>query len=391
VTEGRGCRAPTVRLWAASVGGSLLLLLLFAGLQRVEIAAGLGRAQRLVKAADELPMRVVGFSHHLVAAFFLLTSPRARTAAGRGWIALMVLAGGGLAFGFRSLGGAGNPLCLAAFYLAFIAHVFRDEIFFYDHHVRQAGRDVDADRRRLTWVQVAAVGALGLILVPALVALAAARGAPWLPRPMPPWLAFLEPVRAGRGSSVLSAFPAGWTWVQAGAMLTAPFLAALVVAGGRLAGDWTRVVRVHAPVVTVLGATIALAATTLVLGAWVLNLVILVHFVSWFLFTTAGLRTAPASPAPASPVQRLRSSLPGFWTLHGGLALAILALIAADHFLLGGRPIAWGDLTLPSPVSSLLDRDAFYLWTILHVALSWTPRGPRRGPPGALAVGHARP
>jgi hypothetical protein len=385
VIAGRGCQAPSVRLWAASVGGSLLLLLLFAALQRLEIAAGLDHARRLVKAADELPMRVVGLSHHVVATFFLLTSARARTAAGLRWIALMLLAGGGLAFAFQSLGGAGSALCLGAFYLAFIAHVFRDEVFFYAHHVQRAGGDAGPDHRWLGWLQVAALGLLGAILVPGLTALAATMGAPWLPQPLPRWLAFLEPVRARHGSSVLAAFPAGWTWLQVGAVLTAPFLAALLVAGRRLAAAWSQVRRRHAPIVTVLGASVVLTASTLALGAWILNLIVLVHFVSWFLFTTARLRAAPEARGPMGPVRWLRSTLPGFCLLHGGVALAILGLIAAHHY--GPRGSGGQAVGL---VPLLLGRDGFYLWTILHLALSWTPREPRRATAG-VAAAPARP
>lgn len=375
--------APTVRLWVGSLALSLLCVLAAAVVQSVEVTSGVRARHRLVLLADEFPMRVAGISHYVVALFFFLTSARLRTAAGWTWMGALGLLGAAWSFAFVALGGARNPLCFGAFHLVFFGHVVHDEVFFYREYARQSGRDVRDPGHSLAWVQVAWLALQGSLLVPALVTLAYLGGAPWLPASLPPSLQFLQSIRTRR--AMPSLLPGDWSFAETCAVLTLPFVLALLVAGWRLATDrGPGALPRHTPVVAVLAGGAGLVLASAVLGLWLLRLVVLMHFVSWFLFTLLRLRAArgprPARP-PASVVAWIRATVQGFSVFHVGSALMILGLIALNHYVLVNRPIAWGGQSLANPLATLLSADAFYVWSFVHIALSCMPRSagaPRR-------------
>jgi hypothetical protein len=383
----RGGLGPSARLWLASLGCSLAIILLFLACQRAEILLNSGRPRGglLVAHASEMAMRVVGISHHLVAAFFLVTSARARTTAGRWWIAGLLAAGGALSVGFAAIGGHRNPLAMVGFIVAFVAHAFHDEIFFYREHARAAGREVRDPLRALRWLQIAAIGLLATALAPLSIAVAYHGTAGTLPS----WLPFSVRIHSKDRELLHALLPGSWSPLELLAVFGLPCALVLGLAAARLLA-LRSAVRAHAPVVRVLAASVALTLAIGVLGLTLLNLVILMHFVSWFLFTTARLRRADATPAapyrPAGVVAWLRGTRRGFWLLHGGGAAAVMALIAFDHYALGHRPIAWGGLAFLNPLAALLAADVFYYWTIVHVTLSLAPKGGAPARPGPLAA-----
>lgn len=361
----------TTRLWLSSLAWALALILAAVAAQAVETDLfGLRGRASFVRDPAELAMRVVGIGHHLVAAFFLVTSARLRAPAGVGWLAGLALLGVGLSWVFGWLGGHAHPLGLAAFYLLFVAHSFHDEVRFYDHHAGAGLTRSRLARRAVAWAEVAAVAVLGAVLVPVFTFLALNRTATW----MPAWVTAIHPIRPQRARAFVEIFPGDWSFAAVYAVVGLPLAVVVLVAAGRLLAA-RPLLRPHAPVVCVLAGGAALGVASAVLGAWTLRLVILMHFVSWFLFTTARLGEATVPVAGPGVVAWLRGTRRGFWVLHGGICLGALGLLVLDHSVLGPR---WslGGVTLASPVAALLGRDAFYYWTILHVTLSLVPRAP---------------
>jgi hypothetical protein len=373
---GRLITEPAVRVWVWSLGVSLLCVLAAVIVQAVEVSFGVRSWNRLVLLADEFPMRVAGISHYLVALFFLLTGARLRTVTGWMWMGALGVLGAAWSIAFVALGGARNPLCLGAFFLVFFGHVVHDEVFFYREHARQSGRDVRDPGHSLAWIQVAWLALQGALLVPALVTIAYWGGAPWLPAALPDWLQFLRPVRVGRGTPSL--MPGGWSFVETCAVLTLPFVLALLVSGWRLAVDrGPGALPRHAPVVAVLAGGVGLVLASAVLGMWTLRLVVLMHFVSWFLFTLLRLRAARGQKPPAPRMGVLawvRGTVAGFSVFHVGSALLVLGLILLDQSVLGHRATGAVGRSAARPLSMLLGADAFYVWSFVHIALSCMPR-----------------
>jgi hypothetical protein len=355
---------PTVRLWVSSLCWSVVLLLACLAIQLIEAhGLGLPPQRRLVRHAPEFAVRVVGLSHFVVALFFLLTGSRVRDRAVRVRVAALAMLGGGLSAAFATLGGPANPLCLAGLNVIFMAHAFRDEAFFYRRQA--AAGATPLSEASLLWVQTMAVGVLGMIIVPTSVYVARVRGEPGAAA----WLALLPGPSSAAETFIVFGLPFA---------LVAAVAAVRVAAAGR--SPW----RTHAPLLKVLSLSIALVVVSSALvGAVALRLVILMHFVGWFRFTTARLRDAePATPAAgtrASLTAWLRGNVHGFWLLHGGSAAIFLAIIASNHYLVGAAPLHWYGGLGPDPVTLLFGAGAFYYWTIAHLALS-----------APLGVGHGR-
>jgi hypothetical protein len=367
----------TVRAWLASLSWALVIVAGFAVVHLVErFVVALPYDMRLVQNPSEFAMRVVGLGHHAVALFFLLTGAALRRPAGRRWLAADVALGLGLCAAFAALGGKAHPLARAGFYLFFLVHAFRDEVFFYDRYRervqgRPAGRDAST-----AWLQVIAAGVLGVAMVPAYLYVAHVGGGPHAPA----WLAAVGMRVSWRETALARAMlPGDWSFGQIFLVFGVPFVALLVAAAVRFAVAGARpvaVYRAHAPLVTVLAASVGLVLASVVVGAWPLYVIILVHFVAWFRFTIARLRDGATAPGAGrrSLVGWLRGTVPGFWVLHGGLTAVFLGLIAACELAIRSGPTlspSWQVATF------LMSSSGFFYWTIMHVALSLVPR---RGP-----------
>jgi hypothetical protein len=353
-------------LWVSSLHWSLLIIAACLSVQFLETyALGLPRDRRLVRDAPEFAVRVVGLSHFVVALFFLLTGSRARGRAARVRLGALALIGAGVCVAFGWLGGTANPICLAGFYVIFMAHAFRDESFF---HRQQLGSvappQSDASP---VWLQAMAVGVLGAIVVPVYVYVAFARGDP----AGSPWLALFPPQAGKREAAMIRALlPPSWSLAEIFGVFGLPF--ALVAAGAAIPiATAGRAARAHAPLLKVLALSVALVVSSAIVGSAALHLVILMHFVGWFLFTTARLRHAErAQPANTVASAWLRGTVHGFWVLHGGAAAVFLTIIVTNHYLVAAAQAGAYGWPGPNPVALLFGASAFYYWTIAHVALS---------------------
>ena len=375
-------------LWLSSLLCSLGCMLLFALIQRAELLLNGGRPPGgfLVAHASEMAMRVTALSHYVVAVFFFATSARGATRAGRGWLVGLLGAGGAILAVFSAIGGTRNPLGMVLLVLAFFAHAFHDDIFFYRQYARERGREVRDPHHVLAWLQVAGLGVLGTILLPLsiIVAYHGVRDG------LPAWVPFKVRVHPSHREVLQSFLPGEWTPLGLLALFGLPCAIVLAVSVARLVA--LRVaVREHAPMVRVLAASVALTLSIAVLGVTILNLIILMHVVAWFLFTSGRLRAAEArSSAPRAPgiVGWLRGTRRGFWAFHLGSAVAVMALITFDHYVLGDT-VAWGGYVFPNPLAAVLNPKIFYYWTILHIVVSLVPRG--RAPERARPLGAAAP
>lgn len=374
---------PSARLWLTSLVASLGLVALLALEQLVEILVFGGRPRRglAIRDAVEGAMRVAGFGHHLVAAFFLAASGRAHSLSGGIWTIGLLVAGAGLSVVFAGLGGRVNPLAMGGFIVLFVAHAFRDEIFFYREYGRAAGRPVRDPGNTLGWLLLAVMGLLSAVLVPVWVLVAYMGSTSWLPR----WLPFNVRPDPRHTAALRSLIPGDWSVLAIVTVFALPFAIILAVACARLVAAGAPGVMAHGPVVRVLAASVALTLGSGLLGLWLIDVVILMHFVSWFVFTTEKLRrpVPPGRPGSWSLVEWLRGTRPGFWTLHGGISVAVLGLIVFNHHVLRGQPLAWAGFTLSNPFG-VLSADAFYYWTIVHVTLSLVPRAIRPSGPSPV-------
>ena len=359
---------PTVRLWVSNFHWSVVLVLGAVAIQALEVYAfELPKHRRLVRDAPEFAMRVAGLSHFVVALFFLLTGSRARGGAAWARLGALSLGGAGVCVAFAWLGGPANPLCLAGFYVIFMAHAFRDEGFFHREHLASTATS-HSDSNRL-WLQTIAVAVLATIVVPVYVYVAFAASDP----AGNAWLAAF-PIKAGERemSMIRALLPGSWSATEIFAMFGLPF--ALVAAAAAIPVATTGPAwRAHMPLLKVLALSTALVVLGGLVGGVPLRLVILMHFVAWFRFTTARLQRAerlrPAG-VTMSVTAWLRGTVHGFRVLHLGAAAVFLALIAVNHYLVSAPPLHSLAAHVPNSVALFFGAAAFFYWTIAHVALS---------------------
>jgi hypothetical protein len=121
-----------------------------------------------------------------------------------------------------------------------------------------------------------------------------------------------------------------------------------------------------------------LALSSVVVGTWILNVVILIHFTGWFIFATAGIAAQPREVQRAAtwrtPDAWFRRNLAGFWVFHGGLAVLFLACIMANHWLFAQQPLTISGSTWANPLTVLFSSGSLFYWTIAHVTLGFLPK-----------------
>jgi len=127
-----------------------------------------------------------------------------------------------------------------------------------------------------------------------------------------------------------------------------------------LAGLW----RVHRPIVAIQIVSLGIVLIALLTGPWTFNIVVLMHFVGWYFFALFLINRYPPKEPPKGVWQWMRTTRPGFMTLHLGLAALVTLLIAVDMYHFGKQ--SWLDVVVGSK--------NFYYWTIMHVTLSFLPR-----------------
>jgi hypothetical protein len=343
-------------LWAlAIVVGSGLLF----GLYRAfEERAGLhDKEDRLVWNAWETSMRFLALSHFLVALVFTLSSRRMKTGAGRAWFAGLLVVGAAACWGFGRLGGMDSGTSVGAmlavlFYGYFLVHEFRDQAFFYRAN-GDAPRGVDAkeDTRSVLLVPALVFG-----LIAATFALGAAFEIGGARRYDQAFDALAHPVRGIVGCLPMAlVLAAAWAWRRR-ILRTHP---------GGLRAFLAR----HRPILLVYVGIYAVLMLGIALTGRVYAIVTL-HVTAWYVFTVHQLsRRGPPAPAPAPGSSAwMRSTVAGFNALHLGMAALVVAAAAAWAYAFGNSP---GQDAL----RVLLSRESFPYWTILHVTVSFAPKG----------------
>jgi len=341
----------TERNWyysALILTGSLLL---FGGVYALEMSQGRWNDHlRLIHKPSETVMRLFGVSHVLIATLYLVTSRRLRSLRSSLILASMAALGVAVCFGFAGLGGLSPRLASVAFFLYFIVHDFRDQVYFYfEHHDAPAQLNRDVVPRLLFWMPLCVV-----LATFTLVALATAVGVPGT---------------AGF-QSMLASFPAGVAG-GLGALLLATAVSLLRLqrlwrhsGEGALSGHLQR----HRPIYTVFAGTLLLVLA----GGFLTrhnHVIVILHVTAWYVFYLRRLRRqAPQNPPPRSlSWQWLRATPAGFNLLHLGTLLVVVA--AAAVWVYGFR----SDPGL-TPLWVTLDVKNFQYWTLMHVTLSFYSR-----------------
>jgi Ca2+/Na+ antiporter len=134
--------------------------------------------------------------------------------------------------------------------------------------------------------------------------------------------------------------------------------------GCRIHGDVRSVLAAHQPLLVVYGGLLGLLLLGVVLGSVGFNLIILVHVTAWLVFVYHQLKKRP--PVPARNLWTwLRATPAGFLTLHLGLVLLILVLMAL-------RVHVWERAGL---VSELFASANFHYWSVMHISMAfWRSR-----------------
>lgn len=356
----------SVHYFLSSILWSFVVIALLGGWYAVEkYALGLkGSPMRMVADPTEFGVRIVGLAHFIIAAVFLVTAPKLRSPGGWLWLTGLSIAAVFFCWLFAYVGGGKNSIALILFYMFFIIHAFRDEAYFYRIRAGKAAPSEAHTEVVIRWLQVLAVCVLLGLLVAAISIIG----------------------KLGVNERVTQVFqgmfPADWPFAVAFLSTFLP-LAALATYSfytiqSRQPGGFAGLVLSHAPLVRVIGGTMLIMLAGMLVGPWTFNLVILMHFVAWFEYSTVRIRALPPdlrkSASPRQPLNWFKTSLGGFCFFHIGLSVFFLALIVVNHYILRRTPIRVGEQNWANPLELLFSANNLYYWTIAHVTLSFFPR-----------------
>jgi hypothetical protein len=322
-----------------------LYLILACGLYAVIEQYVLQVSPRLIANPAGFACRFFGFSHFAVGLLFLLTSKKMRRVEGWAWLVGLLGVGVVIATVFTRLGGDKNPVMVILYFLFFMIHGYRDLVFFY----RTTTADPVRERLRsqiLTLTQVSLL--VILFYVYASVFLFLVNGK--LPR--------YKPEVQAQVDALIPYLHIGLQWAWLGLL-------------GLFAGLWRLVRRWPERAADVWTANravflVLIYATLIIMtGPWTFDLLILSHFVGWYFYARRQLAMRPKQSTVADGLWKwFRNSASGFQRLHLGAAAAFLMAIVIDHFVLERTGF----------VNTLLSQNAFFVWTILHVCISFAPR-----------------
>lgn len=325
-----------------------------------------GTPYRMVSNPSEFAIRFFGLSHYCVATYLMVTSKKIRHVRGMlmlGLFALLAITSCSL---FWLAGGGANKVAVVSVFFFFLMHALRDEVFFYR---LRSGKAIEAQEqghvyKMSIWFQAFAMFLLAGILYPVYV---------------------FRHAGNYRGGALIagleSFFPATWPlWLQV-ACIGAPFLVGAAFAFHHIQrnheGGIIDFLISHRPLAIICISTVLLSALAVVLGSWILNFVILIHFTGWFVFAVAGIMKQPESERAAitwrTPNVWIRRNLVGFWCFHGGLAAMFFCLIAFNHWGIAQLPMVPRDGVFANPLNALFSADSLFYWTIAHVTLGFMP------------------
>ena len=343
---------PTERNWLLSLGLVVGGALLFWAILGAEHAWGnSARPQRLVWHPVETSMRLFALSHFVVAIMFMTTSRAMRSARSWAWLIGLTGVGVGLCFAFGAAGALTSHVTAVLFYAYFLVHEFRDQAFFY----RANGDAPAGDEARLR---------RDLLLVPALVSLVIGT------------VFFVAAAfRIGGARRYTDAVFGGLSpAVRMGMGVAAILICVAAVHAARRHYDRTReggvagFVRRNRPMLFVFGGILVVLFLDLAVTGRVYAIVTL-HVTAWFVFVNHQMgKRPPPSPAPKTLSWKwMRATRVGFNVLHLGIFALIVAAAWAWAYLSGSSGVNQGAWTL-------LSREAFPYWTIMHVTMSFVPR-----------------
>jgi hypothetical protein len=311
--------------------------------------------QRLVRTASEAAMRYFALAHYFVALFFMMTAARNRTPIRRGMMLGLLLAGGALCGVYHYFGGYTSGVMSFVVYGYFLVHEMRDDVLFYTT-LRDAP-PLD-DRRRFNRL---ANGIIALVIIGVLVALWFTGVLGWYRRgPIAPHLVSFLPAHLPWDARLIIALAPAAAWLFASYV----FLDRHAAAYHSIA----RLIVAHALMLRLF------AGAFLVLGLGVLltnrpYALILLHVSVWYVFVLRQLkeRQQPSARTPQGYWIWMRTTAPGFRVLHIGMFLGLVAIDMIAIYGFGGQGWLW----------YLLAPQVFLYWTILHITVSFIPRGDR--------------
>lgn len=316
-------RPVTVRNFACSVGLAALATAAGCVIYLVE-KLGWPDVSRFAQNPVEITVRCLGLAHFIVGWLFLATSPRLRQRQALRRLLLCLLAGTALCITFARLGSLRNPLLYVLFYGAFLFHEVRDEAIIYQCYAKVRPSGLLGAFSFMTAIFFVTLLVLGYVVF----RYAADRGV------------LLE------------------LWLLAGILLAvcAWSLHRFRRLLGR--GNVERFIAEHRPLVVVYAALLVILMLSAPLGS--IGFVVLLHVASWLVFVHAQLRNKPA-PARFHVWTWLRSTPAGFLTLHLGLAMILLVLMAL-------RVHVWQRVGL---LSDVFASASFSYWALLHICTSF--------------------
>lgn len=304
---------------------------------------------RMFKNPTELPMRIFGLPHFIIALMFVLSSRRMKERRNQLYFVGLFALGAVFCYAFFHFGAHLNPFLMFLFYFYFLIHGFRDDAYFYKAYGDMPKEAAQTHERIMIVLQCLGIGLLLALIWPTYAQMSQTH---WrLKHPI------LE-----------NFFPAAWPFVLKLASMFVPMVLIALYAlwriarlfPDRLAGLW----RVHRPILAVQLISVGIVLLALVGGPWTFNIVVLMHFVGWYLFALYLLGRNPPKQPPAGLWQWMRTTRKGFMVLHLGLAALVAVLIAIDVYGFGKE--SWLDVVVGSK--------NFYYWTVMHVTLSFLPR-----------------
>lgn len=312
-----------------------------------------GTAYRMFKNPAELPMRLFGLPHFVVGMAFLLSSKRMRGVKSWATLAFLGLISFGLCYAFYSASPAGDresPIALLLFYAYFLVHGFRDEAFFYKSFGDMPKDDARVQERVVLVLQLLLLGVILALIIPA-------------------YILYAEYNPRFKDATLDAMFPASWPYMVRIASLLLPMLAIATYSLWRIAriyddglrGLW----RVHRSILIVFLVSTGIILLSLFSGPWSFNIVVLMHFVGWYLFGRYSLAKRPPATAPKTGTWAwMRTTRTGFTVLHLGLAVLVIGLVVLSTYAFGKQGV----------LEHIVGSKVFYYWTIVHVTLSFFPR-----------------
>jgi hypothetical protein len=293
---------------------------------------------RFVENPADTMTRAIGLAHFSIGWLFLFTSPRLRTRAALSRLTFWTLFGIAFCWIFADYGADKNPLLMMAFYSFFFIHEVCDEANLYRHSGELADDASRAERflPSLCW-------SMSLVLMAALAAFQITRGH-----------------LLGR-SALLQQLPTPWllaAWLCLA--VAAGYAVFLTLQNARaLYGSLPEVVALYRPLLAVYAGISTILLVGSMFGSVGANLVILIHGLTWLVYTCRKLNERNAEVTGLW--SWLRGSPIGFLTLHlavTGLALLLFAL----------RTHVWQRTGI---VCDLVSKTWFPYWSIMHIAMSF--------------------